>query len=211
LIAWSIAQARAVPRIGRIIVSTDSEQIAMASREAGAEVPFMRPEHLARDNSPEWLAWRHALNYLRESQGAYPDAVIAVPATAPLRAVADLETCLDEYEKGQADMVITVTEARRNPYFSMVKRDSDGTVSLVIPPRGAVFRRQDAPMVYDITPVAYVANPEFVMARDGIFQGRVRAVQVPPERAVDIDTLLDFTIAECLLAKACGDAAKAPS
>jgi CMP-N-acetylneuraminic acid synthetase len=109
LIAWSIAQARTVPRIGRIIVSTDSEQIAMASREAGAEVPFMRPEHLARDNSPEWLAWRHALNYLRESQGAYPDAVIAVPATAPLRAVADLETCLDEYQKGGADMVITVT------------------------------------------------------------------------------------------------------
>jgi CMP-N-acetylneuraminic acid synthetase len=93
----------------------------------------------------------------------------------------------------------------------MVKRDSDGTVSLVIPPQGAVFRRQDAPMVYDITPVAYVANPEFVMARDGIFQGRVRAVQVPPERAVDIDTLLDFTIAECLLSKAGGEAAKAPS
>jgi CMP-N-acetylneuraminic acid synthetase len=199
LIAWSIAQAQAVPRIGRIIVSTDCAAIAAVAREAGAEVPFMRPAHLARDDSPEWLAWRHALSYLKESGGSYPDALVAVPATAPLRACADLESCLDVYEKGDADVVLTVTEARRNPYFSMVKRESDGTVSLVIPPRSAVFRRQDAPVVYDITPVAYVAKPEFVMTRDGIFEGRVLAVQVPAERAVDIDTMFDFTVAECLL------------
>ena len=72
-------------------------------------------------------------------------------------------------------MVLTVTQAHRNPYFSMVKRESDGTVNLVIRPQGAVFRRQDAPVVYDITPVAYVARPEFVMMRDGIFEGRVLA------------------------------------
>ena len=202
LIAWAICQARAVARVGRIIVSTDSEQIAVVAREAGAEVPFMRPAHLARDDSPEWLAWRHALSYLRESRAAWPDVLIGVPATAPLRSPADLEACLDDYTRGGADMVITVTEARRNPYFSMVKREADGSVGLVIPPQGAVFRRQDAPVVYDITPVAYVTSPEFVMTREGIFAGRVRAVQIPPERAVDIDTLLDFTIAECLLARA---------
>lgn len=199
LIAWSIAQARAVPRIGRIIVSTDSEAIAAIAREAGAEVPFIRPAHLARDDSPEWLAWRHALGYLKESGGSYPDALIAVPATAPLRARADLESCLDLYAQGGADVVLTVTQAHRNPYFSMVKRESDGTVNLVIRPQGAVFRRQDAPVVYDITPVAYVARPEFVMTRDGIFEGRVLAVQVPAERAVDIDTIFDFTVAESLL------------
>jgi N-acylneuraminate cytidylyltransferase len=208
LIAWAITQARAVSRIGRIIVSTDSEEIAAVARAAGAEVPFMRPPQLARDDSPEWLAWRHALNHLREARGAYPDVLIAVPATAPLRAVTDLERCLDEYSKGGADVVITVTEARRNPYFSMVKRDTDGTVSLVIPPNGAVFRRQDAPVVYDITPVAYVTSPEFVMTRNGLFEGRVRAVEVPPERAVDIDTLLDFTVAECLLTKAAAAGAR---
>jgi CMP-N-acetylneuraminic acid synthetase len=208
LIAWAITQARAVPRIGRIIVSTDSEEIAAVARAAGAEVPFMRPQELARDDSPEWLAWRHALNHLREARSAYPDVLIAVPATAPLRAVTDLERCLDEYATGGADVVITVTEAHRNPYFSMVKRDSGGTVSLVIPSDGAVFRRQDAPVVYDITPVAYVTSPEFVMTRNGLFEGRVRAVEVPPERAVDIDTLLDFTVAECLLTKAAAAGAR---
>ena len=139
LIAWAIAKAMAVPRIGRIIVSTDSEQIAAVAREAGADVPFMRPAELARDDSPEWLAWRHALSYLKESSGSYPDALIAVPATAPLRSSTDLERCLDEFEKGGADIVFTVTDARSNPYFSMVKCDPDGAVGLVIPPQGQSF------------------------------------------------------------------------
>jgi CMP-N-acetylneuraminic acid synthetase len=199
LIAWAISQARAVGRIGRIIVSTDSEKIAAVAREADAEVPFLRPAELARDDSPEWLAWRHALNYLKDSAGAYPDTLIVVPATAPLRTPADLDNCLDEFEKGGADMVFTVTDAHRNPYFSMVKRHVDGTVSLVIPPEGPVVRRQDAPVVYDITPVAYVARPEFVMTRNGMFEGHVRLVHIPAERAVDIDTPLDFRIAECLV------------
>lgn len=201
LIAWAVAQARAVPRIGRIIVSTDSAQIAAVAREAGAEVPFLRPAELARDDSPEWLSWRHALNYLKESGGRYPDALIVVPATAPLRAPADLERCLDEFEGGGADIVFTVTDARHNPYFSMVKLGADGGVSLAIPPEGSVFRRQDAPAVYGITPVAYVAAPEYVMTRTGLFEGSARIVHVPPERAVDVDTLLDFRLAEFLLAQ----------
>jgi CMP-N-acetylneuraminic acid synthetase len=199
LIAWAIDQARAVERIGRVIVSTDSEQIAAVAREAGAEVPFLRPAELAQDSSPEWLVWRHALNYLKDSDGTYPDALIVIPATAPLRAVSDLEHCLDEYEKGGADMVITVTDAHRSPYFNMVKLLPDGAVSLVIPPEDSITRRQDAPVVYDMATVAYVAMPEFVMTRNGTFEGRVRHVHIPAERALDIDTLLDFRIAECLM------------
>ena len=210
LIAWSVVQARAVSRIGRIIVSTDSEEIAAVAREAGAEVPFMRPAELARDNSPEWLAWRHALNYLKESSGRYPDALVSVPATAPLRASADLEACLDEFAKGDVDAIITVTDAHRSPYFNMVKQRPDGTVSLVIPPEGTVVRRQDVPVVYDMTTVAYVANPEFVMERNGILDGRTRQVHVPPERAVDIDTLLDFQFAEFLFANSSAHSAKVP-
>lgn len=199
LIAWAIDQARAVKRISRVIVSTDSEEIAAVAREAGAEVPFLRPAELAQDNSPEWLVWRHALNYLKETDGGYPDALMVVPATAPLRAVEDLERCLDEYEKGGADMVITVTDANRSPYFNMVKALPDGTMGLVIPPEGSITRRQDAPVVYDMTTVAYVARPEFVMTRNGTFEGRVRHVHIPAERALDIDTPLDFRIAECLM------------
>lgn len=199
LIAWSIAHALAVKRIERVIVSTDSQEIAAVAREYGAEVPFIRPAELARDDSPEWLAWRHALNYLLDNDGALPDAMVSVPTTAPLRLPLDIENCLDDYEKGGADMVITVTDTHHSPYFNMVKTHVDGTVELVIPPQAVIVRRQDAPTVFDMTTVTYVARPEFVMTHHGTFEGRVRAVHVPNERAIDIDTLLDFQIAECLL------------
>jgi CMP-N-acetylneuraminic acid synthetase len=199
LIAWSIEHALAVKRIDRVLVSTDSPEIAAVARHHGAEVPFLRPAELARDDSPEWLAWRHALNYLRETSGQFPAAMVSVPATAPLRLPADIEMCLDEFERGDADVVVTVSDAHRSPYFNMVKRREDGTVELVIPPTSTIARRQDAPAVYDMATVAYVARPEFVMHQLGIFAGRVRAVTVPTERAVDIDTLLDFKIAECLV------------
>ena len=199
LIAHSIEHALAVKRIERVIVSTDSEEIATVAGRHGAEVPFIRPAELARDDSPEWDAWRHALNYVMRTDGKLPETMVSVPTTAPLRLPIDIENCLDEYEKGNADMVITVTEAHRSPYFNMVKANDDGTVGLVITPQSAVFRRQEAPAVYDIATVAYVARPEFVMTHNSTFEGRVRAVRVPPERAIDIDTLLDFQIASCLL------------
>lgn len=199
LIAWSIEHALAVKRIKRVIVSTDSEEIAAVAREYGAEVPFIRPAELARDDSPEWLAWRHALKYLLDKDGALPEVMVSVPATAPLRLPLDIENCLDEYEKGDADMVITVSDAHRSPYFNMVKVNADDTVELVIPPQAAIARRQDAPVVYDMSTVAYVARPEFIMTHNATFEGRVRAVHVPTARAIDIDTLLDFQVAECLL------------
>ena len=199
LIVWSIEHALAVKRIDRVIVSTDSDEIAELARQYGAEVPFMRPAELAGDNSPEWLAWRHALNYLRESTGALPEVMVSVPTTAPLRLPIDIENCLDEYEKGNADMVITVTDAHRSPYFNMVKTNADGSVGLVNPPQSTIARRQDAPVVYDMATVCYVANPEFVMTHNATFEGKVKAVNIPTERAIDIDTLLDFQIAESLL------------
>lgn len=199
LIAWSIDHALAVKRIERVIVSTDSEEIAAVARQYGAEVPFIRPEELARDDSPEWLAWRHALNYLRETTGALPEVMASVPTMAPLRQPLDIDNCLDEYEKGDADMVITITDAHRSPYFNMVKTNADYTVGLVNPPQSAIARRQEVPVVYDMTTVCYVANPEFVMSHNAIFEGRVKAVKIPVERAIDIDTLLDFQIAESLL------------
>jgi CMP-N-acetylneuraminic acid synthetase len=199
LIAWSIEHARAVPGIARVIVSTDSPEIAATAREYGAEVPFMRPPHLAADDTPEWLAWRHALQFVQAEEGRLPDAMVSVPATAPLRAPSDIARCLDLFAQGDSDIVVTMSPAHRSPYFNMVKENADGTVGLIIPPQSAVTRRQDAPAVYDMATVAYVARPAWVLTHNGVFDGRVRAVQVPAARAVDIDTLQDFKLAEFLL------------
>jgi CMP-N-acetylneuraminic acid synthetase len=200
LLARAIDLSRAVSRVDRVIVSTDSTDIAEEARKSGADVPFLRPASLAEDDSPEWLVWRHALAYLKEVDGAYPDTLLVVPTTAPMRAVVDIERCLDEFQNGLGDVVVTVTEAHRSPYFNMVATRPDGTVGLAIPPGRSIVRRQDTPEIFDVTTVAYVARPEFVMTHGGIFDGRVRYVVVPRERALDIDTPLDFRIAECLMA-----------
>jgi CMP-N-acetylneuraminic acid synthetase len=201
LIAHAIEHARAVSRIDRVIVSTDSVEIAQVARSFGAEVPFIRPAELATDHAPEWLSWQHALAFHRQEEGVLPAAMVAVPVTAPLREPRDIERCLDLYSAGGADIVVTVTEAHRSPYFNMVQRRPDGTVALVVPTSKDFARRQDVPTVFDMTTIAYVANPEFVLTRDTIFQGRVKAVEIPPERAIDIDTLLDFEIAEFLMSR----------
>jgi N-acylneuraminate cytidylyltransferase len=95
--------------------------------------------------------------------------------------------------------VITITDAHRSPYFNMVKKNSDGTFGLVIPTQSAIARRQDAPVVFDMATVTYVARPEFVMSHNNFFEGRIKVVHVPPERAIDIDTLFDFQMVECIL------------
>ena len=199
LIGWSVHVAKSVERISKLIVSTDSEEIAQIAREQGALVPFIRPDELAQDSSSEWLVWRHALNYLKENGDEDIDGLVVIPPTAPLRDSLDIEHCLDEFEKGNVDVVITVSDAHRSPFFNMIKNDKDGFSSLVIPPTKTVIRRQDAPEVYDMTTVAYVVRPDFILQQNGIFEGKVRSVNIPSERALDIDTILDFKIAECLI------------
>jgi CMP-N-acetylneuraminic acid synthetase len=196
LLERAVHHAKAVDRIRRVIVSTDSPDIAEHARIAGAEVPFMRPAELARDDSPEWLAWCHALQFLSDTEGRMPDAMVSVPTTAPLRMAQDVERCLDTFAAGDCDCVITVSEAHRNPYFNMVQLDEAGCAKVVASLPSGISRRQDAPAVFDMATVAYVASPQFVMSAKGIFEGRVKTVEVPIERAIDIDTLRDFELAQ---------------
>jgi N-acylneuraminate cytidylyltransferase len=182
-------------------VSTDSEEIAEISRKYDAEVPFMRPPELATDLSPEWHSWQHALEYLRKIEGKLPDVMLSLPTTSPLRSQIDIDSGLDLYLKGDADVVISTTEAHRNPYFNMVKSNPDGTVALVCEDEFLISQRQTAPRVFDMTTVCYVANPQFILESKSIFEGRVKAINIPLERAIDIDTLLDFQIAEYLMNK----------
>jgi CMP-N-acetylneuraminic acid synthetase len=199
LIGHAIATARASQYISRVIVSTDDEEIAEVAQEHGGEVPSLRPAELAGDTAAEWLAWRHAIT---ELAGGPFDTFVSVPPTAPLRDVSDVDACIEALHGGDCDIAVTATEAHRSPYFNMITRAADGAAALVIPPPpGTVTRRQDAPAVYDMTTVAYAAKPEFILRESGIFAGRVKAVLVPVERALDIDTLLDFEFAEFLLSR----------
>lgn len=198
LIAHSIEVARACPSIETVIVSTDDPQIADEARKWGAEVPFLRPAGLATDTAPEWLAWRHAIEWFERERGPF-DVFLSLPPTSPFRSRADVEACIDALAGDpHADAVITVREAERSPYFNMVTLDAQGYAGLVIPPQGGISRRQDAPQVYDITTVAYAARPGYVQRADRLFAGAVRSVLVPAERALDIDTPYDFELAQAI-------------
>ncbi|MGD9057786.1 MAG: acylneuraminate cytidylyltransferase family protein [Desulfobacterales bacterium] len=200
LIAYAIETALASNLISRVIVSTDDPEIAAISKEFGAEVPFMRPAELAEDDSPEWLAWRHAIQILKDYADApRMDVFVSIPATAPLRTVADVDRCIEELLASNADLVISVKPSGRNPYFNMVSLDKAGFASLVFSSDRTIERRQDAPPVFEIIPIAYALRPEFVFKANSMFEGKVKAVVVPAERAVDIDTALDFKFAEFLM------------
>ena len=201
LIGWAIDQALAVEQIERVIVSTDCQEIATVAQLFGAQVPFIRPPELASDVSVEWLAWRHALKFLRETEGAWPEVFVSVPTTAPLRLPEDIAACIQTFQKSKADAVFVVTEAHRNPWFNMVARSSAGSFYPVNSLNEGIQRRQDAPPVYDMTTVAYVLRSDFIMEEQGLFSGKTAAVEVPKERSIDIDTLYDFEIAELFMKK----------
>lgn len=203
LLAWSIEAAMSSRYITRVIVSTDCKKIAKVAEDYGACVPFIRSKKLATDNAPELLAWRDALEKLADLEGNMPETFISVPTTSPLRLSTDIDSCIEKFEAGAADVVFAITKANRSPWFNMVKNCPEKGFSLVnlsgsINP---VVRRQDAPKVFDMTTIAYVANSRYILDNETLFDGSVAAVEVPQERAVDIDTLHDFEIAEFLLSQ----------
>ena len=200
LLERSIKIAKELKNISRIIVSTDSKKIADLATKTGAEVPFIRPKNLALDDSPEWLVWRHAIEYLKTNKERF-DGLIVIPPTAPLRKSSDVERCVQYYEDNKFEIIITVTDSYRNPYFNMVKIDKNGFTSTVIQNNNIIHRRQDSPKVYDMTTVAYVVNPNYVINNDGIFSGNVGSIKIPIERSLDIDTMFDFHLAEFILSK----------
>ncbi len=203
LIAHSIDAGRRSKWIKRIIVSTDDYKIAEIASRYGAEIPFMRPMELSQDNSPEWAAWQHALKQLSNENLKPIDVFISLPATSPLRSVKDVDKCISMLVNNPGtDLVITVKKASRHPSFNMVVIDETGYAHIALPSKKVINCRQLAPTIYDMTTVAYAAKPEFILNSKSLFDGNVKAVVVPEERAVDIDTELDFQFAEFLIKKA---------
>jgi CMP-N-acetylneuraminic acid synthetase len=198
LVGWSVDLARSLPDVNRVYVSTDSPSIASIGVAHGAEV-IDRPSHLASDNASEWMAWQHAIEWV-QNRGDSFDVFLSLPPTAPLRNANDVTRCLaaltDEF-----DVVITMTESRRNPWYNMVVKNADGSVNRVIKSSRKISRRQEAPVTYDLTTVAYVARPSFVLNASSYWEGRVTGVVIPRLRAIDIDTEEDLVIAEAFLCR----------
>ncbi len=200
LLERAVETASRADSVTRVVVSTDDDEIAAVARAAGAEVPFMRPTELAGDRSPEWLSWQHAIREVSAGSSApVLDVFLSVPTTSPFRCVTDLNRCVDKLSSSSADIVITVTETARHPMFNMVTFDAEGYARLAAQPPAAIAGRQSVPyQVYDMTTVAYAADPGYVLRANSIFEGKVSAVTIPTARSLDIDTELDLEYARFL-------------
>ena len=198
LIAYSIEIAKEIESIEKIFVSTEDDNITSVAKKYGADI-IPRPVSLAEDDSPEWLAWQHSVKWLGE-KGENFDIFVSLPATSPLRNKKDITQCLASLDE-KTDMVVGITEATRSPFFNMVKKDANGFIDVLINNENLYTRRQDTPAIFDMTTVGYVSRSEFIENSTGIFDGQVKGIEIPAERALDIDTELDFEIAEFLMGK----------
>ncbi len=210
VIAWAIQKALAVPGIDRVVVSTDSEEIAEVARAAGAEVPFIRPGTLASSDSGKFQVWQHALESCEQLDGTAYDLYVDIDCTNPLIGGGDIVGAIDRFrlfqrEGRNPDAVFTVSEARRNPYFNLVEPDTEGVLKMSKSlGEGTVLARQRAPAVFEHVAGTYVLATRYVKSAKHLLDGRAFGYQIPPERAFDIDSELDFSIIEFLLKRQLG-------
>lgn len=197
LIHYSIAVARALADDEHIIVTTDDEEIANVARQTGLAVPYMRPAHLATDTAGSREVILDAMDYADRSGIVYDNVVLLQP-TSPLRRVEDVEKCLSLYND-QVDMVVSVVESGANPYYNCFEIDTQSGFLHVSKGDGHYTRRQDAPKVWEYNGAVYVINPQSLrnMAM-GDFSRRVPC-EMPRERSIDLDTPIDWAIAEIMI------------
>ncbi len=196
LLERSIRIAREIDGIREVFVSTDDDEIASEAVRHGAQV-IRRGEDLSGDHSPEWLAWQHAITTVR-GQGFRCDRFLSVPTTSPLRTPNDVAKCLEALDD-KVDCVVTMTPSSHHPSFNMVVPNRNHLLTLAAENKKPMVRRQDSAPLFSLTTVAYSAHADFVLAHESLWEGRIRGVEIPQERALDIDTEWDLHLADLVL------------
>lgn len=198
LIAWTIEAALQARRLDRVIVSTDDEEIAKVSREWGADVPFMRPAELARDDSPHLEVIRHALGWLAAESEAELDYLMLLQPTSPLRTSADIDSAIALGEEKNADAVVSVCLTHEHPFLSKQVTPDGRLLDFVEKPQG-YLARQSLPPAYSLNGAIYMVRRSLLLERDDWYTDRTFAYIMPPERSLDIDTPWDLRLVDLIL------------
>lgn len=203
LIAYSIAAGLQAAHVERTIVSTDDAEIAQVARDWGAEVPFVRPEELAQDDTPDLPVFQHALRWLAEQQGYQPDIVIQLRPTSPFRP----PECVDQavqilWDDPQADCVRGVVPSGQNP-FKMWRFEPN---SYMQPLLHEGYRepynmpRQALPPTYWQTGHIDAIRASTILVKNSMTGERFLPLILDPRYTVDIDDPKDWDLAEWQLA-----------
>ena len=191
LLQWTIEVALSSPSVDQVVVSTDSLEVADIARSAGADVPFLRPPELASDSSSAVQVVLHAL-------GCLPDItdVLLLQPTSPLRAVEDVEGIISKRRDSAVDSAVSVTSCAKHPAWTYYL-DDKGRLEPVLGKNNLV-RRQDLSEACTLNGALYLSSRVFVEREKSLMNDSTIGFWMPPERSVDIDTMMDFHWAEFL-------------
>jgi CMP-N-acetylneuraminic acid synthetase len=209
LVAHAVKAGLDATHVSRVLCSTDNPEIADVAREAGADVPFLRPAELARDSSEDWPVFVHALNWLEEHDGWIPDLVVNLRPTSPLRTSRHVDDAIVLLQSTGADSVKAVCLARQHPH-KMWLRQPDGRIEPYLKTPFRMSRGPDVPRaeledVYWQNGVVDVTRREVILGQGVMIGQRVAGLLTQPEESIDIDTPLDLALAELLLARRLAD------
>lgn len=202
LIAYSIAAGLASEMVTRVIVSTDSDEIAEVSRRYGAEVPFMRPVEYAQDDTLDLPVFQHALKWLAKKEEYHPDIVVQLRPTSPFRRVWHIDQAVMQLiEHPELDAVRTVCSPFQNP-FKMWTVSSDGLMQALIHTEHKEpynMPRQLLPDVFWQTGYVDAARADVIVEKGSMTGDRIAPLIIESADWVDIDSTVDWARAERLL------------
>ena len=197
LIYYAIDTARSITADDNICVSTDDMEIKSVVEDYGLRVPFLRPDELSTDTAGTYEVLLHALDYY-EKQGKHYDIVLLLQTTSPFRTAEQVKEALALYDRSQADMVVSVKECPSNPYYNVFEEDENGFLH-VCKGNGNIFRRQDAPKVYEYNGAIYIMDAEKLKTTHmHKMQKRVKYI-MDAQSSFDLDTMQDWEMAEMIL------------
>ena len=200
LIAYTIEQALGSSLLTRVVVSTDSPRYQKIALERGAEAPFLRPTAISADNSTDREVFQHALDYFAE-RNEFFDVLINLRPTAPFRSVEDIEHVIHKLNDPSLDSVrsMTLAEGVHHPYW-MYRTDEQQLahpfIDGIAPDQ--YLRRQTLPPIYRLNGVVDGIRTKIIQHQRHLYGDRMGMVEVPPRRAVDIDTYEDLHYANFL-------------
>lgn len=195
LIAYTIAQAKALSFVSRVIVDTDSPEIARISKRYGAEVPYLRPAAYATDESSVIDATLYLMKCLQKDQQYVPDYLLLLPTTTPLREIGDVEACWKKMREGTATTVLTVVPTHQRLYnmtpsgrLMIANRVSHNGNTNLGWPKG-----------YKLNGCfAYLVRVPALLKEKTFFTRRIDGVVCPAWRSIDLDDPEDWVMAEFL-------------
>ena len=201
LIAYTVDAARAAGVFDRTIVSTDDEAIAEYARTLGCDVPFLRPDALARDETPHLPVIQHAVTWLGEHQAYRPDAVMILQPTSPLRRADHIQQAVRLLATHDVDSVVSVSPvpAHFNP-MRMLRLDAANHAVLFVtgePVRHRINRRQEMPDAWVMNGAVYAFRTHVLFASaPSLYGERTLAMPMADPFGISIDTTEDWSEAE---------------